>query len=185
MISAHLRMTVLALGAALGLLAVYHLTLAPIEANREAWARRLLLEAAAAESAEEISLLASGKHWQVHQSGQLVAQVLYQAGEPGYNGRIPLWVGIDTQGRIIRVRVIEHRETPGLGDRISHLVSPWIEQFQGHSLGNPGLAGWALKQDGGNFEGFTGATITPRAVVAGVRKTLQEHARQDSGVTNP
>ena len=91
----------------------------------------------------------------------------------GYNGDIKMLVGIDTEGRILGVRVIEHRETPGLGgDDIEADKSDWILDLDGKSLGNPERDQWAVKADGGIFDQFTGATITPRAVVETVGQTL-------------
>ncbi len=90
----------------------------------------------------------------------------------GYSGDIHLLVGLDRQGRVSGVRVLAHKETPGLGDLIEPEKSPWIHGFHGKSLEQPGLQGWAVKKDGGVFDQFTGATITPRAVVSAVRDVL-------------
>ena len=70
------------------------------------------------------------------------------------------------------MRVVKHAETPGLGDGIEIRKSGWIKSFDGKSLENPAAEGWAVRRDGGEFDQFTGATITPRAVVAAVRRTL-------------
>jgi len=90
----------------------------------------------------------------------------------GYSGAIRLLVGVDRHGQISGVRVIAHKETPGLGDPIEVEKSDWILGFNGRSLTDPGPKGWAVKKDGGVFDQFTGATITPRAVVSAVRDTL-------------
>jgi len=90
----------------------------------------------------------------------------------GYGGPIKLLVGIDARGVITGVRVISHQETPGLGDWIDTRHSDWIYGFTGHSLHDPPLSRWAVKRDGGDFDQFTGATITPRAVVGAIRRTL-------------
>lgn len=90
----------------------------------------------------------------------------------GYGGPIKLLVGIDAHGVVSGVRVISHRETPGLGDWIDTRHGDWILGFTGHYLGDPPLQGWAVRRDGGEFDQFTGATITPRAVVGGIRRTL-------------
>ncbi len=90
----------------------------------------------------------------------------------GYNGPITSLVGILYDGTIAGVRVISHRETPGLGDAIESQRSPWITSFNGRSIGDPPEQQWAVKIDGGVFDQFTGATITPRAVVEAVRETL-------------
>jgi len=97
----------------------------------------------------------------------------------GYSGDINLLVGINIKNSTISgVRVVSHRETPGLGDKIEQRKSPWILSFNGRSLGEPDNSGWTVKKDGGAFDGFTGATITPRAVVHAVASTLQYHQQQ-------
>jgi electron transport complex protein RnfG len=68
--------------------------------------------------------------------------------------------------------VLSHRETPGLGDDIEAARSNWIDGFLGKSLQNPSAGGWRVRRDGGEFDQFTGATITPRAVVAAVHRGL-------------
>ena len=90
----------------------------------------------------------------------------------GYNGDIRLLVGINAVGTILGVRVISHRETPGLGDPIEAEKSDWIFGFEHKSLKNPDSNSWAVKRDGGEFDQFTGATISPRAVVRAVHTTL-------------
>jgi electron transport complex protein RnfG len=91
----------------------------------------------------------------------------------GYSGDIALLVAIKADGELSGVRVLSHTETPGLGDKIELAKSDWILGFSGLSLNNPDTTGWAVKKDGGQFDAFTGATITPRAVVKGVYETLQ------------
>jgi electron transport complex protein RnfG len=92
--------------------------------------------------------------------------------QQGYNGEIKLWVGVDQLGKITGVRVVEHRETPGLGDKMLLQVSDWITGFNGKSLENPTSDGWQVRKDGGEFDQFTGATITPRAIVQAVHHAL-------------
>jgi len=100
--------------------------------------------------------------------------VILQAIAPdGYSGAIHLLVGIHADGRVAGVRVIGHRETPGLGDKIELAKSPWIRSFEGKSLSSPEAEGWAVKKDRGEFDQFAGATITPRAVVGAVHRALQ------------
>ena len=94
----------------------------------------------------------------------------------GYSGRIQLLVAINNQGTLTGVRAVSHRETPGLGDGIDTRVSGWILKFAGKSLLNPEADGWAVKKDGGQFDQFTGATVTPRAVVAAVYRALEYFA---------
>ncbi len=91
----------------------------------------------------------------------------------GYSGKITLLVGVSANTKkITGVRVVEHKETPGLGDKMETRKSPWILSFNGKSLDNPFVEGWQVKKDGGDFDQFTGATITPRAIVNLVKSTL-------------
>ena len=105
-------------------------------------------------------------------SGEPVAAIFSSVAPNGYNGKIHLLVGVYTDGNLAGVRVVKHAETPGLGDAVEIRKSPWINVFAGKSLGNPPQERWQVKRDGGDFDQFTGATITPRAVVAAVRNTL-------------
>ena len=106
-------------------------------------------------------------------AGQPAAVILQANAPDGYSGTISLLIGIMADGTLSGVRVIHHKETPGLGDRIELAKSPWIKRFDGKSLSNPAQRGWAVKKDQGDFDQFAGATITPRAVVAAVHKALQ------------
>jgi len=81
-------------------------------------------------------------------------------------------VGINLDGSVAGVRVLSHSETPGLGDKVELKKSPWVLSFDGKSLGSPPAARWKVKKDKGDFDQFTGATITPRAVVAQVARAL-------------
>jgi len=105
--------------------------------------------------------------------GRPSAVILQAIAPDGYSGAIHLLVGIHADGRVAGVRVIGHRETPGLGDKIELAKSPWIRSFDGKSLTNPAADGWAVKKDRGEFDQFAGATITPRAVVGAVHRALQ------------
>lgn len=95
----------------------------------------------------------------------------------GYAGPIVLMVGVDAAGALLGVRVVSHTETPGLGDKIEHSKSDWILRFTGLSLDHPPPERWRVKKDGGEFDQFSGATITPRAVVRGIHDALQFFAR--------
>jgi len=88
----------------------------------------------------------------------------------GYSGKITLLVGVNADTSISGVRVITHTETPGLGDKLDLKKSPWVLNFNGMTKTDPKR--WAVKKDGGEFDQFTGATITPRAVVNALGKTL-------------
>lgn len=104
--------------------------------------------------------------------GQFVGAV-FSTSSRGYAGPINSLMGVDAQGKILGVRVVKHAETPGLGDKIELAKSDWILDFNGKSLGMPTLEHWGVKKDGGDFDQFAGATITPRAVVKSVREGLQ------------
>lgn len=105
--------------------------------------------------------------------GHATAMVLEAIAPEGYGGPISLLIGVDRTGRVTGVRVTAHRETPGLGDAIDIRRSGWIRRFEGRALGDPADAGWAVKSDGGDFDQFAGATLTPRAVVSAVHRALE------------
>jgi len=112
--------------------------------------------------------------------GQATAVVMNMVAPDGYNGDIRLLVAIRSDGQVAGVRVISHRETPGLGDPIEISRSEWVLSFEQRSLRNPAIGSWAVKKDGGVFDQFTGATITPRAVVEAVQRALEYfQAHQD------
>jgi electron transport complex protein RnfG len=104
--------------------------------------------------------------------GETQAVVLRFRAVNGYSGDIVLLAGINRDGSLRGVRVVSHRETPGLGDAIELEKSDWIRQFTGRSLTAPPIERWAVQRDGGDFDQITGATITPRAIVAAVRDAL-------------
>lgn len=104
-------------------------------------------------------------------NGQLVAAALETTAPDGYSGAIQLLIGADFNGTVLGTRVIEHHETPGLGDKIELRITDWITFFSGQKIDSPDDKRWAVKKDGGMFDQFTGATITPRAVVNAVRRT--------------
>ena len=101
-----------------------------------------------------------------------VAALFVVSAQDGFVGPIKLLIGISASGSITGVRVLEHRETPGLGDLIDSSRSDWILQFSGASLSSPEPSRWAIRRDGGDFDQLTGASITPRAVVKAIRDTL-------------
>jgi electron transport complex protein RnfG len=110
--------------------------------------------------------------YRARQAGQPVAAILTAVAPDGYAGSIRLLVGISADGRLLGVRVVAHRETPGLGDAIDERKSTWIDGFIGRSLGDPAPGRWQVRKDGGDFDQFTGATVTPRAVVRAVLNAL-------------
>ena len=111
--------------------------------------------------------------YRARKDGKAVAAILTPVAPDGYNGDIKLLVAIRQDGTLLGVRVVAHKETPGLGDNIDLSRSDWIKSFDDKSLGNPGGLGWRVVKDGGIFDQFTGATITPRAVVKAVHNTLK------------
>ncbi|MEW5824894.1 MAG: electron transport complex subunit RsxG [Pseudomonadota bacterium] len=115
--------------------------------------------------------------WRARKEGATTAVVLRLA-QPGYSGLIHIVVGIAPDGQVLGVRVLKHTETPGLGDKIETAKGDWIHGFAGKSLTAPEPARWAVKKDGGVFDQFTGATITPRAVVNGVKRALELFANE-------
>lgn len=101
-----------------------------------------------------------------------VSALAWEISEQGYAGEIRMIMGVDSDGNILGVRVISHAETPGLGDKIEPAKDDWIIEFNGLSLGNPPTDQWKVSKDGGQFDAFSGATITPRAVVKGIKRGL-------------
>jgi electron transport complex protein RnfG len=118
-------------------------------------------------TAKPVTVYRARKH------GMPVAAILSSVAPDGYSGSINLLVAIYYDGRIAGVRVTSHKETPGLGDAIEPEKSDWIHNFRGKSQSNPDTEGWQVRKDGGIFDQFTGATITPRAVVKAVHNTLK------------
>ena len=100
----------------------------------------------------------------------------------GYNGKIQLVVGLAGEGTVSGVRVLEHKETPGLGDKIELRISDWILGFNSLTLNSENITNWAVKKDGGQFDQFTGATITPRAVVKAVKRSVEYYQANKAAI---
>ncbi len=107
------------------------------------------------------------------QGGEAIAAIIPVNAPDGYSGNIELIIGVNRDGSVAGVRALQHRETPGLGDKVDIKKSDWVLDFEGRGLGTPPLEQWTVKKDGGVFDQFTGATITPRAVVMAVRRGLE------------
>lgn len=107
-----------------------------------------------------------------------VEAVVFQVVGIGYAGAITCVMGVDRNGNVLGVRVIQHKETPGLGDKIEPAKSDWIHSFENKHLGEPAEEKWAVKKDGGVFDQFSGATITPRGIVAAVKGGLEFFGRE-------
>lgn len=170
---------------------VYEQTKEPIAAAERAAEARQLLEIFPEEThdnqliddtftlaAEDpfLALRKKSSGYRARKNGKVAGVILPATARDGYSGDIRLLVGIDRSGAIAGVRVLSHRETPGLGDKVELKKSPWILSFDQKGLENPSLEGWAVRKDGGEFDAFTGATVTPRAVVSAIKSAL-EYAR--------
>ncbi|WP_217525520.1 electron transport complex subunit RsxG [Vibrio metschnikovii] len=106
-------------------------------------------------------------------NGEHTALAIEAIAPDGYSGAIKIIVGIDQQGNILGTRVLSHQETPGLGDKIDLRISDWILSFTGRQVNDDNQRQWQVRKDGGQFDQFTGATITPRAVVKAVKQTVE------------
>lgn len=141
---------------------------------------KLLLESDTSNTTEDAS---EPDHLNVYlaKSDNKLSGIAFPVTAQGYGGDINLIVGVNGAGEILGVRVINHKETPGLGDKIEIARDSWITDFDGLSLANTPANAWEVKKDGGQFDQFTGATITPRAIVRAVYQGLvliseQQHA---------
>ncbi|MBU3735837.1 MAG: electron transport complex subunit RsxG [Methylobacterium sp.] len=114
--------------------------------------------------------------YRARMAGQPAGVILETVAPDGYSGDIKLLVAVKADGAIAGVRVLAHKETPGLGDYIDIAHDDWIKNFDGRSLDQPQEAGWKVKKDGGVFDNMAGATITPRAVVKAVQGVLKYFA---------
>jgi len=106
------------------------------------------------------------------QQNAISAMIFSVIAPKGYSGKIKMLVGINIDGTLAGVRIVSHKETPGLGDAMETEKSDWVFGFNGKSLNQPDEKNWKVKRDGGVFDQFTGATITPRAVVQAVHLCL-------------
>lgn len=111
--------------------------------------------------------------YQAIRDGQVLAVLMPVIAPEGYSGDIELLVGIKADGSLAGVRVLSHKETPGLGDKVELSKSDWILSFDGQQMAMGGDDTWAVKKDGGRFDQFTGATITPRAIVGSTARAIE------------
>lgn len=105
-------------------------------------------------------------------AGKITAVCFKFTAPDGYSGAINMIMGLDRQGTLLGVRVLSHKETPGLGDKIEVAKSNWILSFVGRSLATMSASQWAVKKDGGDIDQFAGATITPRKAVQAIYRGL-------------
>ncbi len=147
------------------------LEIVPIQRhNNDLLADTIALDAA---QREALGIKTEASGYMARMDGEPVAVILPSVAPDGYSGDIAMIIGINRDGTVAGVRILNHRETPGLGDKLELTKSPWILGFNGKSLENPLPDRWQVKKDGGEFDQFTGATITPRAVVRRVQNTLR------------
>ncbi|MFS1461571.1 electron transport complex subunit RsxG [Vibrio lentus] len=123
--------------------------------------------------AEELSTEQAMPAYIAKLNGEPSAIAIEAIAPDGYNGAIKVIVGMKIDGTILGTRVLSHQETPGLGDKIDLRVSDWILSFAGKKVTDSNLDRWKVRKDGGDFDQFTGATITPRAVVKSVKQAVQ------------
>ncbi|QIW14940.1 electron transport complex subunit RsxG [Pasteurellaceae bacterium RH1A] len=163
---------------------VYWLTKGRIDAVTAQQQRQLLQEVVPAShfdndllaTCKQISLPDApylNKIYLAKKGDNLTAYAIQATAPDGYSGDIVLLMGIEPKGKVLGVRTLEHKETPGLGDKIETRISDWIYSFSDKVFSSENEALWAVKKDGGQFDQFTGATITPRAVVNNVRLTAK------------
>ena len=110
--------------------------------------------------------------YRVFAAGEPVAALFAVTARDGFSGPIRVLLGVEYDGTVTGVRILQHRETPGLGDKIESQRTDWVFQFDGRSIGDPVVTGWAIQGDGGGFDQLTGASVTPRAVIKALRDTL-------------
>jgi electron transport complex protein RnfG len=120
--------------------------------------------------------------YRARRAGAPVAAVIRAIAPDGYRGPIELLVAIGPGGRLIGVQVIRHDETPGLGDQFESRDVHWLDRFRGRSLTDPPTSRWTVRRDGGDFDAFTGATITPRAIIKAVRNALDYYQRNSQRI---
>jgi Na+-translocating ferredoxin:NAD+ oxidoreductase subunit G len=167
-----------------------------IAANEQAWIKQRLA-ALVAPATHDNDLLADSilvtapdllgsaqpvRIYRARRAGAPVAAVIRPIAPDGYRGPIELLVAIGHDGRLIGVQVIRHDETPGLGDAFESRDVHWLDGFRGRSLGDPPPPRWTVRRDGGEFDAFTGATITPRAIVKAVRNALEYYQRNSQRI---
>lgn len=174
------------------LAAVYLITKPSIEASnalekmrsisevlpRDAYDNDMLADTLQLAPTPELGLDDASTVYRARRAGEPAALVLETVAPDGYSGKIRMLVGVYADGRLSGVRVTQHKETPGLGDYIDpkkdkNKEHPWILQFDGQSLAALGPQDWKVKKDGGRFDSVAGATVSPRAVVKAVHKTLE------------
>jgi electron transport complex protein RnfG len=181
------KLTIIAAVLTIGLVAIANITRDRIARNQQAWIKQHLDTLVSPQSYDNDpltdtlpvrspDLLGSANPvtaYRMRKAGAAVAVAIRSVAPDGYRGPLELLVVIAPDGTLIGVRVIRHNETPGLGDAFENRDADWLQRFRGLSLTNPPQQRWTVRRDGGDFDAFTGATITPRAIVKAVRRTLE------------
>ena len=165
-------LTILALICGVLISGLFSVTRVQIRDNRQDYAELQLRQVVQDESVELRQI--DTDHYLILDDARSNGMVFRYDTTSGYNGNISLWIATLGSGNIRNVRVIDHRETPGIGDLIDRDTSDWIDQFSNKSLQNPGVEGWHLSHEGGIYDHVSGATITTRAVVRAVQAGLRE-----------
>lgn len=136
------------------------------------WHDNDLLQSVVTVPADSALGIGETRVYRARKQGVATAVAFRLTAPDGYSGNIDLIIGIDGNGEVSGVRVLAHAETPGLGDKIEVGRSDWILSFNGRSIDNLTVEQWAVRKDGGVFDQFSGATITPRAIVRTVYRGL-------------
>ncbi|MEY4588302.1 MAG: electron transport complex subunit RsxG [Pseudomonadota bacterium] len=195
-----LSLTLFAMGCALLLGGIYQCTQTPIALQQQRIQQQALDEIIPASEHDnawhKAFFILDDKNWQAlgspsnrkvfvaERNNTVVGFILPIKTQHGYSGDIELLLGVYLDGHIAAARVVSHKETPGLGDKIDIKRGNWINSFHLKSLSDPSDMGWHVKKDNGIFDQFAGATITPRACVAAIKqgldvfKTQQAHWQQ-------
>ena len=160
--------TLLSLACGFLLATLHSFTSETIARNSEAYAVKQL-RSVINHSADEIEEIGNN-HYSLKVDGNITGFIFAQTTTEGYNGTIKSWIAIDSNKTIRGVRVFAHQETPGMGDKIDLSVSEWIKRLDGKSLAKNN---WTLSRTGGDFDHFSGATITSRAMIHSVRSGLE------------
>jgi electron transport complex protein RnfG len=131
-----------------------------------------------------LGLRAEATIYRARRDKNIIALIVPAIAHDGYSGDIDMIVGVNRDGSLAGVRVLRHKETPGLGDKIDVKKSQWIVSFNGKSLQVPVREKWKVKKDGGAFDQFAGATITPRAMVKQIKHVLEFVAANQQALFN-
>ena len=151
--------------------------------DKNSYTNDIQLDCALVTSAEYLGSAQQVQHiYRARNDEQPVAVAIETTAPDGYNGKIQLVVGVVDEGTVSGVRVLRHKETPGLGDKIDLRISDWILSFNNLAFNSENTRIWAVKKDGGQFDQFTGATITPRAVVNAVKRSVEYYQANKTAI---